>query len=239
MDKIENLLKEIINKEGTAYLLREPYQVYLSLLSSGIQPPYARLVLVTLLAGASEEAKEMDEEGLSKDLQKSCFLRKKAADDISSMYKRLFESDNLESWKEKENSGFEELCDSTWEFEWEGSGRWSKGGGHYDCSCYITADVKVVDRDLAKNAVSDILKRNPFTDADTLFEHFQEQMEGTLEADLEEYVTCDDYYPPVMEDYDGNAKYALEEICKTLGFKIVHFSCSGDMSDFESDHMRW
>ncbi|MBR2528256.1 MAG: hypothetical protein IKE58_07295 [Blautia sp.] len=239
LDKIQKLLKEIIDQNGIDYLQREPYRVYQHLAANGIPVDHARLVLVTLMAEASKNAREMETESLSKDLQKSCFLRKKPADEISAMYKSLFDDGNLSSWKEKENLGFEELCDGTWSFSWEGSGIWSRGGGHYDCDASVTADVKVVDRDLAFNNISSILQKNPFTDADTLFEYFQDQMEGALEADLEEYITCDDYYPPVMEDYHHNAKYALEEVCKELGFTIVHFSCSGDMSDFEPDHMRW
>ena len=50
---------------------------------------------------------------------------------------------------------------------------------------------------------------------------------------------CEEYYPPVMEDYSGNGEYALEECCKKLGLKIISFECDGSMSDFEPDHMRW
>ena len=63
------------------------------------------------------------------------------------------------------------------------------------------------------------------------------EMEEALAEDFHDYVTCDDYYPPVMEDYD--AEYALSKCCKELGLKLVHVSSSGDMSDFEPDDMRW
>ena len=66
---------------------------------------------------------------------------------------------------------------------------------------------------------------------------FRKEWKRPWQKIFHDYVTCDDYYPPVMEDYD--AEYALSECCKELGLKIVHVSSSGDMSDFEPDDMRW
>lgn len=31
---------------------------------------------------------------------------------------------------------------------------------------------------------------------------------------------CDDYYPPVMEDYGGNFEYAAKQFCEKYGFSI-------------------
>ena len=237
MDTVITILANIIEEQGTQYLQRSPYAVYQKLISEKARPDYARLVLITLLCNASAKAGEMDAAELSKDLQNGCFLRKKAADEISAMYKHLFSEENVSSWKKKEYSGFKEFCECTWEFEWEGSGKWSRGGGYYDCWGSVTADVKVADRALAEKVVSKLLKKNPFTDEDTIFEQFKKKMEEALAKDFHNYVTCDDYYPPVMEDYD--AEYTLNECCKELGLKIIYVNSSGDMSDFEPDDMRW
>lgn len=56
--------------------------------------------------------------------------------------------------------------------------------------------------------------------------------------DLEYYVTCEDYYPPVMEDYYGNGECTLDECCGKLGLRVISFDCDGSMSDFEPDYMR-
>ena len=116
----------IIDEQGVEYLQRSPYAVYQKLISEKARSDYARLVLITLLCNASVKAGEMDEAELSKDLQNSCFLRKKAADEIAAMYKSLFSEENISSWKKKEYAGFKEFCECTWEFEWEGSGKWSR-----------------------------------------------------------------------------------------------------------------
>ena len=57
-------------------------------------------------------------------------------------------------------------------------------------------------------------------------------MAAELDLDLEDYVTEDDYYPPVMEDYDDNLKAAAESFCELFGLKMLHCTCSGDMSDY-------
>lgn len=236
MDRIREILTSTINEEGIDYLQWEPYKMYQRLVANGIDSSYAGLVLITLLAGAVESTQRLDEEELSKFFQKECFLRKKAADQMTAMYKHLFSPDNLISWKNRENTGFEELCESTWEFEWEGSGRWERNGGHYDCSATVTVDVKVKDKDLALKALEKILLKNPFTDSDTLFELLQKKMEAALQEDFEEYIESDDYYPPVMEDYD--AEYGLNKCCQKLGLKITYIGTKGSMSDYEYDD-RW
>ena len=237
METVVTILENIIDEQGSEYLQRSPYAVYQKLISEKARPDYARLVLITLLCNASVKAGEMDASELSNDLQKGCFLRKKAADQIATMYKRLFSEENVNSWKKKEYSGFKEFCECTWEFEWEGSGKWSRGSGYHDCWCTVLADVKVTNRALAEKVVSKLLKKNPFIDEDTIFKQFQKKMEDALEEDFHDYVTCDAYYPPVMEEYD--AEYALSKCCKALGLKLVHVSSSGDMSDFEPEDMRW
>ena len=97
MDTVITILENIIDEQGAQYLQRSPYAVYQKLISEKTRPDYARLVLITLLCNASVKAGEMDAAELSNDLQKGCFLRKKAADEIASMYKRLFSEENVSS----------------------------------------------------------------------------------------------------------------------------------------------
>lgn len=55
------ILKEIVDKNGVKYLQKELYAVYKSLESQETDPRVCRTVLVSLLAGAAENAEEMDE----------------------------------------------------------------------------------------------------------------------------------------------------------------------------------
>ncbi len=107
--------------------------------------------------------------------------------------------------------------------------------------CYVTVHglIEVADKEVAKKFVKKLLDDNPFTTAEKIYGYYAKKMSKALDDDLEDYVTCEDYYPPVMEDYHHNGEYALEECCGKLGLKVVMFECDGSMSDFEPDHMRW
>jgi hypothetical protein len=48
-----------------------------------------------------------------------------------------------------------------------------------------------------------------------------------LDGEFEEYCTCDDYYQPVVEDFEID--YYVKEWCKKNGFIVV--SCEGDGYD--------
>lgn len=239
MESIVSVLDSIINEHGIEYLQKEPYNVYCRMLSEGVDSLHSRLILLTLLSGTSAKALEMDREQLSADIQKECCLRKKAADEMAAIYKELFEPQKTAAWKRKRNFGFREFCGRSWEFQWEGSGEWRPGGGYVDCWCDITAQIEVSDKNIAKKTVEKLLKDNPFTTAEEIFDYFSRQLSDALDEDLEDYITSDSYYPPVMEDYGGNGKYVMEECCRKMGLKLLSFECDGDMSDFEPDRGRW
>lgn len=84
-----------------------------------------------------------------------------------------------------------------------------------------------------------LLGDNPFTTAEKIYEYYAKKMIKALDDDLDDYVTCEDYYPPVMEDYYDNGKCTLEDCCGKLGLEVVAFEYDGNMSDFEPDRMRW
>lgn len=71
----------------------------------------------------------------------------------------------------------------------------------------------------------------------SLFEKKNMEEWAERDEDLEDYVTCDDYYPPVMEDY--YCEDVLEKFCREQGFKLISYTCDGDMSDFEPNDDRW
>ena len=48
-----------------------------------------------------------------------------------------------------------------------------------------------------------------------------------MDSEFEEYCTCDDYYEPVVEDFE--LTYDVEHWCKENGFEVV--SCEGDGSN--------
>lgn len=55
------------------------------------------------------------------------------------------------------------------------------------------------DETKVKSETAGLLKKNPFVPAEKIFDYYKKILDGMMDEELEEYVTCDDYYPPVME----------------------------------------
>lgn len=62
---------------------------------------------------------------------------------------------------------------------------------------------------------------------------YQKKLINYLDDELDRYVCSDDYYEPVIEDFDVD--YYIEEWCKKYGFKLLNSEGEGHDSDYESD----
>lgn len=72
-----------------------------------------------------------------------------------------------------------------------------------------------------------ILKKNPFTTPESIRKHYETELRKYLDCEFEEYCTCDDYYQPVVEDFEID--YYVNTWCKENGFTIV--LCEGNGYD--------
>lgn len=235
MDEALPLLKKIVDQNGVGYLHKKPYSVYTKLKSKKPDLRVCCVVLVSILAGAPEYAVKMDEKELSTLFQEGCCLKKSAADQVSQMWAALFGKSNVEEWERNRGQGLRDFCGKTWEYFWEGEAVWRSGGGHIDCWCSGTAVIKVSDEAKVKEETAALLKENPFTSEEKIYDHYKNILGQILDEKLEYYVTCEEYYPPVMEDYDGNFEYELKRFCEKYGFSLIECKCEGSMADFEPD----
>ncbi len=237
MEAVRNRLKELIEANGIDYLEREPYEVYQDLLENKLDSICARLVLSALTALAVQRAQMLSIDVLSRYFSVECCLKKKAADQLAAMFKELLNQNNTTAWEERRDFGFREFCEASWEFHYSGEGQWRCSNGYYDCYCEIKAEIQVSDPDLAHKTVAGLLQNNPFTTAEDIFDFFDSKLSAQMDDDLEYYVTAEKYYPPVMEDFEGEDY--LKEHCEELGLEVLSCECDGNMSDFEPDDWRW
>ena len=238
MDDILNFLNETINARGIDYLQRESWTVYQSMRDSGLDDALCRLVLTSLLAGASETARETDVGQLTAFLQETCFLRKDAAKRLASMYKKLFAPDHMADWAQKQESGFREFCERVWEFIWDGTFPWRSGDGHLDCDCSLVGYISVTDPAKARNLVKDILDENPFTTVDGIFKAVSDRLEGFLNHELESFAGGDQLYPPYMEEFERDVPDLIMEFCTDAGLNIRDIVTGSYLSDYIEDHPR-
>lgn len=222
-------LKEIIDNNGPDYLTDEPYKVYLKLVESdGVDRKTAGAVLYFLVNGGMDDIyPDTDPASLSKAIQSRCCLNKKMADELTAIFLSLYSQENKEEWKEKELEGLAQFLKEEFICMWDGHAVWDEGNGTVDC--YYDAEIVLSPKDpVAKDdKLSKLLRKNPFMEKDVIREYFETKLSDYLDREFEEYCTCDDYYQPVVEDFE--AESYIKEWCSKNGFEFV--SCEGDGDD--------
>lgn len=147
----------------------------------------------------------------------------------------------------------DDFCKKEWKLNWEGQAEWKSGHVRTECTAKAEMIIRVRDKAFFRERISNlnnravagdrhfyrfdpygmtVLRKEPGHTEESICAFLEGQMAAELDLDLEDYVTEDDYYPPVMEDYDENLKAAAESFCELFGLKLMHCSYSGEMSDY-------
>ncbi|MDO5138762.1 MAG: hypothetical protein Q4D71_09950 [Oscillospiraceae bacterium] len=227
--KVTDGLKEIIDQNGPNFLTGEPYKVYLELVQSGNadKKTASRILYLLLNDIQSAVSSHNDSVSLTKLIQSRCSLNKRAAEELADVFLSLYSEKNERDWKSKEREGLSRFLDEEFVCTWKGYAVWDAGSGTVDC--YYNAEIvlmpeKKVEKD---QKLSNLLKKNPFMTEEAIHKYFEEDLFKCLDDEFEEHCTCDDYYQPVVEDFE--IEYCVSEWCRKKGFEIV--SCDGDGYD--------
>lgn len=111
--------------------------------------------------------------------------------------------DGLESFKKEKLS-----------IKWKGSALWKTHGGSVDC--YYDADIviKATKALVVYEELSQALHQNPFLKTKDVGIFYEKSLKEYLDYEFEDFCTCDDYYQPVVEDFE--IEYCVEEWCKKM-----------------------
>ena len=80
------------------------------------------------------------------------------------------------------------------------------------------------------------LKKNPFISSDAIYKLFDEELGDYLNREFEDYCTCDDYYQPVVEDFE--LEYHVRGWCKKNGFELLSYEGNGRDEGYEPKFTR-
>ena len=230
VEKVTAKLKEIIDRNGPDYLSEKPYKVYQELLQSkAADRKSASLILYALVNDVQSKVEPGGEPvTISKIIQRKCSVNTKAADYLSAVFLSLYSEENENSWKEKELEGLSQFLADELEYTWKGYAVWDAGNGTVDC--YYHAGITltpVKDAVVSDKELSQLLKKNPFMTKEAIHQYFEENIRQYLDGEFEEYCTCDDYYQPVVEDFEIDSY--VSGWCEKHGFEVV--ACEGDGED--------
>ena len=238
MESVAEKLKELIDENGPKYLTEEPYKVYKELIRTKTTDKKTAGALLMLFVSGIMETVTPDDvlADMSKRIQRECCFNKKMADALTVIVLSLHSHENEEEWNNKNFDGLIRFKKEKLKFKWEGFSTWREHGGSVDC--YYHADLilsaredLVIDKELTRS-----LKKNPFMKVEAIRDFYENKIKEHLDYEFEEYCMEDDYYQPVVEDFD--CEYHLEKWCKEHGFELI--SCNGEGRDggYEPDYVR-
>ena len=229
MENTVNKLKELIDKNGSDYLSNEPYLVYKELIASELRDEKtAGAIMLALVRGIDRAIGGHDKpESLSKQIQKECCFNKKMADRVAEIFLTLYSDRNNDEWNARKLEGWTQFQKSKFCGTWNGFSVWQTGGGSVDCHFKAEIVLKPAESIIADEKLSGALDDNPFMTKEAIAEYYTKKIREHLDYEFEEYCTCEDYYQPVVEDFDIDDY--VNEWCKKNGFAIV--SCEGDGYD--------
>ncbi|MBQ3798022.1 MAG: hypothetical protein II842_17385 [Butyrivibrio sp.] len=231
-------LKELVDNNGPRYLAENPYGVYRELVNSGsAEKKTAGAVMLLLTTDIMETLDpKQDPATLSKQIQKECCFNKKMSDLLSDIVLLLHSDENEEDWKDKDVAGLERFRKEKLPVEWDGFSTWQVSGGGVDCFYNAAMVLKPTAKLVINEELTKGLKKNPFMKTDAIRNIYVKNLKAYLDREFEEYCTCDDYYQPVVEDFELESY--VNDWCKKNGFKIISCEGEGDDSGFEPDSVR-
>ena len=238
VETVISSLKGMIDRNGPHHLTNEPYQVYEELKESGITDgKTAGAILLFLVNGMMDELnRDIDFDSLCKEIQKKCCFNKKMAEKLSTIFLSLYSIANKEEWKNRKLEGLSQFLKMNFSCIWDGLSIWLTEGGSVDCHYEAEMILRPIDPDCIGKKLSDLLNKNPFMTREAITDFYENDIRNWLDEEFERYCSCEDYYQPVVEDFEFD--YYLAEWCRKNGFEIVSYEGDGHDDGYEPSFTR-
>lgn len=232
-------LKELIDKNGPTYLTDEPYEVYKELVDTKTADrKTASAVLMLLVNGIIDNVKPgVSFEFLSKYIQQKCGFNKKMADMLAEISLSLHSIENEKDWESKKMEGLARFKKEKLSYQWKGYAVWEVSNGSVTCRYNADIVAKPTEKLNVEKKLEQKLKKNPFMTPEAIGEYYKKKLKEYLDREFEEYVTCDDYYEPLAEDFE--AEDYVDIWCRDNGFELEAFEGDGENEDYEPYLRHW
>jgi len=232
-----HMLTEICDKKSASFLESHPTNVYRALTKNeNMDRRLAGALLLTLLEHIPTLAlEEHDVHKVQQAIEAACLITHETCERLARVYGALFGSSNLERWEDLAYAGLEELKDAPLDVTWEGEDVWQPGSANL--VCHYTAEIKLMGRYPQDDEIDAALEENPLLTAEEVRKMFTSSLETFLDDSFEYFCGADDYYQPVVEDFE--AEHYTRDWCSKHGFELVSFEGEGWDDGFEPRGRRW
>ena len=183
-----------------------------------------------------ETAEEMLEKRIRKAQEEVSRTKKEYDDALETLGKllskreeiyRKMPEEKLARSQGAERAGLEEFLQETFSIQWARNAVWKPGNGTVDCHFKAEIVLKPTVEAVNNTGLIRMLSENPEMEKTVIQAYFAKDLRDYLDYEFEEYCSEDDYYQPVVEDFEADAY--VQEWCGKNGFEVV--SCEGDGYD--------
>ena len=155
---------------------------------------------------------------------------------LSTIFLSLYSIANKEEWKNRKLEGLSQFLKMNFSCIWDGLSIWQTEGGSVDCHYEAEMILRPIDPDCIGKKLSDLLNKNPFMTREAISDFYENDIRNWLDEEFERYCSCEDYYQPVVEDFEFD--YYLAEWCRKNGFEIVSYEGDGHDDGYEPSFTR-
>lgn len=224
----------LINANGPTYPAKHPNELLDALVQELGDDPLVGALYYSCLCGIFKEAakKNVSLESLTALIQTRCAFKKAYAGELADVLMSVYSADNLTRLKKAKNAAFEDLCGlEDWPFVWEGEAEWTCRDGFVGCNGHGEAMLRVADRKKLLTVLQKALLNFAYCSLEEIQEAIAKQLCADLDGEFEEFCEDDDYYEPVVEDYDF--EYDMKQICPRYGLEAFDITYEGSDEGFE------
>ena len=123
-----------------------------------------------------------------------------------------------------------------WKCSWDGNAVWDYGTGIVECFYEAEMVLGKGDSEVHGPEVQKLEMEKPGFTAEDVIVALQDSLCAELDAEFEYYCTEDDYYQPVVEDFEAE-DYA-RDWAEKRGLELISFEGEGSDGGFEPKHKR-
>ena len=170
----------------------------------------------------------MIEQEIEKARKKVAQKKKEYDKAVEELSRLLDEQKNIDAGKK--------ISVDAWTFTWNGEAVWDYGNGTVDCAYKATVKFKP-DSDIHGPELKRLQIEKEDFSKEELYLALEKSLREMLDSEFEEYCTEDDYYQPVVEDFE--AREYIREWAEERGLELLDFEGDGCDYGYEPKRRRW
>ena len=168
------------------------------------------------------------------DSAEKLLLRKKLEYEaaIEKMHELLEEKARLTKGLDGERVSLQE-----WKYTWQGKAVWYDGDGTVDCDYRAEMAFRPGSEGTKGPEVRKLEIENPGFKEEDAVAALQQSLKKMLDSEFEDYCSDDDYYQPVVEDFE--AEYCAREWAEERGLELIRFEGTGSDGGYKPKFRKW